>query len=152
MGRWKPKPARFLRAGCVSVLFFSPFLSYVVRAQPPATEKDTEHDAGKRAIHALGMAEEAFDMAKKSYSKGEVKDGDAHLDDMTKLLANCLSALESSRKAHLYKQAEIRVEGLMRRLKSLVEDIAVDDRGWAEYTLRQVDGIHDKLLSGVMKK
>jgi hypothetical protein len=28
----------------------------------------------------------------------------------------------------------------------------VDDRGWAEYTAHQLDEIHDKLLSGVMKK
>jgi hypothetical protein len=152
MGRRNPPARGFLRAGSLAPVLCAALLSHLAWAQPPATERDTEHDAGKRALRALAMAEEAFDQAKKSYSANEIKQGDGHLDDMTKLLNSCLSALESSRKAHLYKQAEIRVETLLRRLQTLIEDIAADDRGWAEYTLRQVDGIHDKLLNGVMKK
>lgn len=71
---------------------------------------------------------------------------------MTKLLEACVSALESARKAGLYKQAELRVATILRRLQSLTDDLAVEDRGWAEYTLKKVDSIHDKLLTGVMKK
>jgi len=121
-------------------------------AQTPLAELDAEHDPAKRSQRALALAEDSFEQAKKSYGAGQIKQGDAHLDDMTKLLNACVSSLEAARKASLYKQAEIRVETLLRRLQSLIDDLSVDDRGWAEYTLRQVDGIHDKLLSGVMKK
>src|SRR5450432_499616 len=109
MGGRKTKPAGFLKTSCLAVLLFLPavmqFAIQVARAQTAPAERDTDHDAGKRALRALAMAEEAFDQAKKSYSASEIKQGDGHLDDMTKLLNSCLSALEASRKAHLYKQA-----------------------------------------------
>jgi hypothetical protein len=156
MGGPKPNRKGFFRTGCWAFALFLPASMEITTqstwAQPPPADRDGEHDSGKRAQRALAMAEEAFDQAKKSYGAGEVKQGDGHLDDMTKLLNTCLSALEASRKAGLYKQAEIRVSALLRKLQALTDDLAVDDRGWAEYTLRQVDGIHDKLLSGVMKK
>ena len=144
--------AGFLRTGSLAMILFLPASIQMIWAQSPLTELDTERDPGKRSQRALALAEQAFEDAKKSYGAGEIKKGDAHLDDMTKLLDACVAALEAARKAHLYKQAEIRVATIVRRLQTLIDDIAVDDRGWAEYTLRQVDGIHDKLLSGVMKK
>jgi len=145
-----------LRTGyLVMILLLStlgPLAAQMASQQSPLTELEGEHDPAKRSQRALALAEQAFEQARKSYSAGEIKQGDAHLDDMTKLLDACVSALEAARKANLYKQAEIRVATLLRRLQSLTDDLAVDDRGWAEYTLRQVDGIHDKLLNGVMKK
>lgn len=148
----KRNVAGCLRTGSLAMILFLPASMQMIRAQSPLTELDTEHDPGKRSQRALALAEQAFEDAKKSYGAGEIKKGDAHLDDMTKLLDACVSALEGARKAHLYKQAEIRVATIVRRLQTLTDDIAVDDRGWAEYTLRQVESIHDKLLSGVMKK
>jgi len=87
-----------------------------------------------------------------AYDKGQIKAGDQHLEEMIKLLNVCVSSLEAAHRSRNYKSAEIRVKGLMRRLKTLVGDLSVDDRGWAEYTARQLEEIHDKLLSGVMKK
>jgi hypothetical protein len=150
--RWDAKHRGFLRTGSLAVILFFPGPMKMVWAQSPLAELDTEHDPGKRSQRALALAEEAFEGAKRSYGAGEIKQGDAHLDDMTKLLNACVAALEAARKAHLYKPAEIRVAALLRRLQSLTDDLSVDDRGWAEYTLRQVDSIHDKLLNGVMKK
>ena len=141
-----------MRAFTMAVLLVLPLTIKTMRAQSLLSELEAEHDPIKRSQRALALAEQEFDRARTSYSAGEVKKGDAHLDDMIKLLNACLSALEAARKANLYKQAEIRVATLMRRLQSLVDDLAVDDRGWAEQMLRQLDGIHDKLLAGVMKK
>lgn len=152
MGGWRSKCRGILRTASLAVILFLAGSRQTIGAQSPLTELDTEHDPAKRSQRALALAEMAFEKAKASYGAGEIKKGDAHLDDMTKLLDACVSALEAARKANLYKQAEIRVATLLRRLQSLTDDLAVDDRGWAEYTLRQVDGIHDKLLSGVMKK
>jgi hypothetical protein len=156
MGGSKPGPRVRMRTGYLAMILLAPvsmpLMMQPALAQSPLTELEGEHDPGKRSLRALALAEQAFDQARKSYSAGEIKKGDANLDDMTKLLDACVSALEAARKAGLYKQAEIRVATLLRRLRSLTDDLAVDDRGWAEYTLRQVDGIHDKLLNGVMKK
>jgi hypothetical protein len=113
---------------------------------------NTEPDPSRRAEHALSLAEGAFAEARVAYDKGQIKAGDQHLEEMIKLLNVCVSSLEAAHKSRNYKFAEIRVKGLMRRLKTLVGDLSVDDRGWAEYTARQLEEIHDKLLSGVMKK
>jgi hypothetical protein len=144
------------RLGFLSVAGLALLISFLAAVQPVRAQSladlDSEHDPAKRAVHALSLAEQSFEQAKTAYGEGEIKKGDAHLDDMTKLLNACVAALESARRANLYKQAEIHVETLLRKLQSLTESISVDERGWAEYTFRQVDAIHDKLLSGVMKK
>jgi hypothetical protein len=41
---------------------------------------------------------------------------------------------------------------LQRRMQGLLDDIALQQRGWAEYTQRKLDKLHDKLLDGVMRK
>jgi hypothetical protein len=117
-----------------------------------AENLNSEPDPSRRAERALSLAEGAFAEARVAYDKGQIKAGDQHLDEMIKLLNVCVSSLEAAHKSHNYKSAEIRVKGLMRRLKTLIGDLSVDDRGWAEYTARQLEEIHDKLLSGVMKK
>jgi len=113
---------------------------------------NTEPDPSRRAERAVSLAEGAFSEARVEYDKNQIKAGDQHLDEMIKLLNVCVSSLEAAHKSHNYKPAEIRVKGLMRRMKTLIGDLSVDDRGWAEYTARQLEGIHDKLLSGAMKK
>jgi hypothetical protein len=109
-------------------------------------------DPFRRSQQELSQAESAFSEARDAYREGKIKDGDQHLDEMIKRLNTCVAALEAAHKSRYYKQAEIRVAGLMRRLKTILEDLSVDDRGWAEYTSHQIEEIHDKLLSGVMKK
>jgi len=117
-----------------------------------AENLNSEPDPSHRAERALSLAEGAFAEARVAYDKGQIKAGDQQLDEMIKLLNVCVSSLEAAHKSHNYKSAEIRVKGLMRRLKTLIGDLSVDDRGWAEYTARQLEGIHDKLLTGAMKK
>jgi hypothetical protein len=113
---------------------------------------NSEPDPSRRADRALSLAETAFNDARAGYDKGQIKLGDQHLDEMIKLLNVCTASLEAAHKSHNYKAAEIRVKSLMRRMKTLIDDLSVDDRGWAEYTARQLEEIHDKLLSGAMKK
>lgn len=122
------------------------------QSKPAAPDVSTEPDPSRRAARALSLAEGAFAEARVEYDKGQIKAGDQHLDEMIKLLNLCVSSLEAAHNSRNYKSAEIHVKGLMRRLKTLIGDLSVDDRGWAEYTARQLEEIHDKLLSGVMKK
>lgn len=115
-------------------------------------ELKAERDPGKRAEKALEMADLSFTNAKDYYSKGLVKKGDEHLDYMTAALRECVDALDESRKARFYKKAEMNVAELQRRLGDLVQDISLEERGWAEYTSRKVDELHDKMIEGVMRK
>jgi len=99
-----------------------------------------EHDPGRRSEKALVLAENDFDNARDLYEKGEIQKGDAQLEDMTNALNECVASLDLAHKAKSYKKAEMRVATLIRRMDSLVEDIEVQKRGWAEYTKKKTRG------------
>ena len=117
---------------------------------PPEVRGET--NPARRADKALALAEQEFDAANQFYNKGDVHKGDAALDDMTTALRICIDSLDVAHKAGLWKKAELRVALLQRRMRSLLDDIGVEQRGWAEYTDRKLDEIHDKMLEGVMQR
>jgi hypothetical protein len=121
-------------------------------AQSFLAELKMQHDPAKRSEMALNFATELFDNAKDSYGKGQISKGDEDLDSMTKLLNACVESLADANKSRSYKKAEMKVANLQRRLSDLVNDLGIQERGWAEYTSRKLDEIHDKLLNGVMRK
>jgi Skp family chaperone for outer membrane proteins len=127
-------------------------LASVAGAQSLISEIKAEHDPARRAEKALTFADDAFDNAREDYNKGEIHKGDADLENMMAALEECLSSLDTARKAKYYKKAEMNVAFLQRRFQGLLEDIALQQRGWAEYTQRKLDQLHDKLLEGVMRK
>ena len=124
----------------------------LLQAQSFLDELKAERDPGRRSELALTFADTAFDAASDSYRKGEIHKGDAQLEDMMNALDACATSLETAHKAKFYKKAELRVAYLQRRMKGLLDDIEIQQRGWAEYTQRKLDEIHDKLLDGVMRK
>jgi len=139
---------RFIQAG---VLLLG--CAFCVQAQQAfLTELAAERDPARRSDLALTFADNAFDNARQFYDKGEVKRGDAELENMTNALKQCVGSLEVARKAKFYKKAELRVAYLQRRMQGLMDDLGVQERGWAEYTQRKLEEIHDKLLEGVMRK
>jgi hypothetical protein len=109
-------------------------------------------DAPKLAEAELSRAEAAFDRARDAYQNGRVSEGDAALDEMNKALTSCADTLSATRKSRLYKKAELRAANLQRRLATLLGDIPLPERGWAEQMSRRLDEIHEKLLAGVMRK
>ena len=121
-------------------------------AQSLLAELKTEHNPSKRSEMALTFADQLFDNAKDSYGKGEITKGDADLESMTKVLNACIESLAAANKSKSYKRAEMKVAHLQRRLSDLVNDMSIQERGWAEYTSRKLDEIHDKLLNGVMRR
>jgi site-specific recombinase len=141
-----------------TVLLLSPCLCLLLllttwgSAQSSLADLKAEHDPARRSEKALQVAESAFDSAREFYEKGEIQKGDAQLEVMTNALNECVASLDLVHKAKFYKKAEMRVATLMRRMVSLVDDIEVQKRGWAEYTQKRLEGIHDKLLEGVMRK
>ena len=134
----------------ISLLFV--MLSSVMSAQSLLGEINQEHDPVKRSDLALSLAGESFDHARDFYQKGAMEKGDAALENMTSALDACVQSLAASNKARFYKKAELRVAFLQRRLNGLVEDLGVQERGWAEQTKRKLEEIHDKILDGVMRK
>lgn len=121
-------------------------------AAPAQVDPRDEHDPAKRSEKYLETAEAAFDNARSAYAKDDVHTGDAQLDEMMTALQNCVSTLQPVHKSRLYKRAEMRVASLQRRLQSLLDEISITQRGWAEQTGRKLEDIHDKLLEGAMKK
>ena len=131
---------------------FSLALALSLYAQSPITELKTEHDPAKRAEKAVVVAEMAFDNARAFYDKGEVEKGDAQLEDMINALNECVASLDAAHKAKFYKKPEMKVAYLQRRMSGLLDDLGIQVRGWAEYTQRKLDEVHDKLLEGAMRK
>ena len=136
--------------------FLIPFLfiitSGLTQAQSLLGELNQEHDPGKRSELALLLADESLDHARDFYHNGAMEKGDAALENMTSALSACVQSLAISNKARFYKRAELRVAYLQRRMTGLVEDLGVQERGWAEQSKRKLEEIHDKILDGVMRK
>jgi hypothetical protein len=135
------------RLGCALLICAS--LSYT---QSLISEIKAEHDPAKRSEKALTFADTSFDSARDYYNKGDIHKGDAELENMMAALEECLSSVDAAHKAKYYKKAEMNVALLQRRMQGLLEDISLQQRGWAEYTQRKLDQLHDKLLDGVMRK
>ena len=118
---------------CGKVLRLSPVLLVLVltaslQAQETLlTELKTEHDPCKRSDKALIFADTLFDNARDLYGKGDVHNGDAQLDNMTKMLKECLQSLESANKSRYFKKAELRVAMLQRRMQGLLDDLNLED-------------------------
>ena len=138
---------RLLEAGLVFLM-----CACSMPGQSLVAELKMEPNPQKRSDKALIFADEAFDSARDFYQKGQIDKGDARLEDMTNALIACVQSLSEAHKGRLYKKAEMNVATLQRRLQGLVDDLSIQQRGWAEYTSRKVDEIHDKLLAGVMSK
>jgi hypothetical protein len=131
---------------------FSLAVAISLYAQSPITELKMEHDPVKRAEKAVMVAETAFDNARAFYDKGEIEKGDAQLEDMMNALNECVSSLDAAHKAKFYKKPEMKVAYLQRRMSGLLDDLGIQVRGWAEYTQRKLEEVHDKLLEGAMRK
>lgn len=127
-------------------------LGSTVAAQSLVSELKQERDPVKRSELALSLADEAFDHARGFYQQGATEKGDAALESMTSALDACVQSLEVSNKVKFYKKAELKVAYLQRRMSDMVDEMSVQERGWAEQTKRRLETIHDKILDGVMRK
>jgi hypothetical protein len=138
---------RLMRTGFLFMIAWLP-----IHGQSFIAELKAEHDPARRSEKALTFADTAFDGARDFYNQGEIQKGDARLEDMTNALNECVSSLAVAHKARFYKKAELKVAYLQRRMQGLLDDIEIQRRGWAEYTQRKLEEIHDRLLDGVMQK
>lgn len=136
----------------IRVVLLSIAISTAVHAQSFISELKAEPNPVRRAQKALTLADDAFESAHQYYSSGNVQKGDELLDNMTAALRECVQSLGSAHKPVMYKRAELNVATLQRRMQGLLDDIDAQQRGWAEYTNRKLEEIHEALLDGVMRK
>ena len=147
MTRKSVNVGRLIELSLLLVTFVS-----VMNSQSSLADSKAEHDPAKRSKKALIFAGVAFDNAAEFYTKGEIEKGDAQLEDMTDALNESVGSLAAARQPGLYKKTELKVAYVQRRMQGLIDGIAVQNRGWAEYTERKLEEIHDGLVAGVMQK
>ena len=133
-------------------MFLSVAFCQISFAESYIDELKAEHDPGKRSEKALDFADEAFENARALYSSGDIHKGDEQLDHMTAALTECADSLDAAHKSKNYKKAELKVAYLQRRMQGLLDNLGIQERGWADYTNRKLEEIHERLLNGVMRK
>ncbi len=115
-----------------------------------------EANPERRSELALENANRDIDEARSAYQAGDVKKSDADLDEVRQSVELSYDSLEQSgkqpRKSKYYKQAEIRVRAMLRRLASLRDEMSVDDRATLDSAATRLQEIHDKLLTEIMSK
>ena len=144
------KGQRLAKLIMLSLVFATLFR--MVNAQSFVDDSTEVQNPVERYHKALTIANIAFENARAFYFTGDIKSGDAQLEEMTHALNVCLRSLAVARKPQLYKRAEQNVASLQRRIQGIVDEIQVQERGWATYTERKLDEIHDKLLEGALRK
>lgn len=116
----------------------------------------TEPNLGKRSDLALEDANRAIDEARAAYQAGDAKKTDADLLEVREAVNVCLESLENSgqrpRTSKYYKNAEIKLRLLLRRLNNFRDEMSVDDRKPAEDDVSRLQEVHDRLLNEIMSK
>jgi hypothetical protein len=119
---------------------------------PLPAQVQAEHNAGKRSELAIALADEAIDRARDYYKKGDIARAEAELADVRGLADECLNAAREAHKSRSFKKAEMRVQAIARRVRSLADELGYDQRDTAIRLAEHLESIRDKLLAGVMGK
>jgi hypothetical protein len=116
----------------------------------------TEPNLERRSDLALQNANHAIDEARSAYQAGDLKKADAQLNEVRESVDVSLDALENSgkkpRNSKYYKQAEIRLRQMLRRLAGFRDEMSVDDRKPLDDAATRLQEVHDRLLSEIMSK
>jgi len=120
------------------------------------TAVKSEPDLEKRSELALANADRAIDEAKEAYNSGNDKAQQAALIEVQESVATSYDALEHTNKAprrsKYYKNAELKVRALIRRLSSFREEVSFETRQSVDAVLKKLSDVHDQLINDVMSK
>lgn len=116
-----------------------------------------EPNLDKRCKLALEYANEAVDTARQAYTSGDSRHSLEALNEIRESVDVCLDALnatgkEARKNPKLFKRSEMQIRELLRRLKSLESDFAVDDRAEVTRTEQHLHEVHDELITRIMSK
>ncbi len=116
----------------------------------------SEPDLEKRSELALANADHAIDEARQAYNSGNDLAQQAALNEVKEFVEVSYDALEHSnknpRRSKYYKNAEMKVRALMRRLTSFREEVGFETRQSVDAVLKKLSDVHDQLINDVMSK
>jgi len=115
-----------------------------------------EPNLEKRSDLALEEANRAIDAARAAYQAGDVKNAVANLNEVAEAVQVALDSLENSgkqpRRSKYFKNAEIKLRQMMRRLAGFRDEMSVEDRKPLEDAEARLQEVHDRLLAEIMSK
>ncbi|MFN3323072.1 MAG: hypothetical protein ACK5AZ_06220 [Bryobacteraceae bacterium] len=120
-------------------------------------ELKSEPKLEKRAAMALSFADSAVDTSRKAWMAGDMAAFKRNLEEVAEAVDLVLHSLRETGKApgkmlKHYKRAELKTRDLGRRLQTLENDVAFDDREFVAGIKDRVHDIHEELLFAIMSK
>jgi hypothetical protein len=117
----------------------------------------SEPNLEKRSKLALENANSAIDTARQDYTAGHLKETLSALTEVSDSVDLCLASLNETHKdarknPKAFKRAEMDIRELVRRLKSLESDFALDDRSEVLKIEQHLQEVHDDLIMRIMSK
>jgi hypothetical protein len=132
------------------------FVMVFLLAFADITAVKSEPDLEKRSELALANADHAIDEAKLAYTSGNDEAQKAALMEVQASVETSYEALERTNKAprrsKYYKNAELKVRALMRRLASFREEVGFETRQSVDAVIKKLSDVHDQLINDVMSK
>lgn len=117
---------------------------------------NAEPDLEKRSELALVNADHDIDAARKSYTDGNQQETQAALKELSESVDLSYASLQQShkepRKSKYYKRAEMQLQGIMRRLKGLRDDVEYETRPAVDAVLKKVSDVHDQIIADIMSR
>jgi hypothetical protein len=132
------------------------FILVLLIAFADITAVKSEPDLEKRSELALANADHALDEAKEAYNSGNDQAQEAALVEVRESVEASYDALEHTNKAprrsKYYKNAELKVRALIRRLSSFREEVSFETKQSVDSVIKRLSDVHDQLISDVMSK
>jgi hypothetical protein len=116
----------------------------------------SEPDLERRSELALANADKEIDAAKQAFTDGDEKAEQEALVEVKELVDVSYDALEHSNKAprrsKYYKNAELKLRALLRRLNSFRDQVSFEGREAVDSVIKRLSEVHDDLLVEIMSK
>lgn len=132
------------------------FLILWVAFAPDLASVKAEPDLDKRSDLALANADQYIDAARQAWTSGDMKAVESALNEIRQSVELSYDSLhqtrENPRHSKFYKRSEQKILSLLRRLKTLRDDIDVENRETVEAVMRRLQELHDLLLTDIMSK
>jgi hypothetical protein len=133
-----------------------PILAFLLLAFADIAAVKSEPDLERRSELALANADKDMDAAKQAYSGGDDQGEQQALAELRDLVDVSYDALEHSkqapRKSKYYKNAELKLTALLRRLNSFRDQVSFESREAVDAVIKRVSDVHDELLAAIMSK
>ncbi|MBI3207887.1 MAG: hypothetical protein HYZ37_03180 [Candidatus Solibacter usitatus] len=133
------------------------FLAWILFAQavPDLASVRAEPNLEKRYWMALEFSALRVTSARKDYEEGRIKDFTSGLGLAAEAVALCDASLRStgknpSKSPRHFKRAELKMREILRRLRTLEDEVSIDERGIVAKIRMRIQEIHDELLLDIM--